>query len=170
MSSLMLSSVLTLGFSVVMQSDLLSAWLMVLATYALLPQLMRAQSGLAAQCPPRGVRCGGSAAERECTCCAALQILDEGANLMPVHECKDSTQGIYDLKYSPDGRFLATATYDAWLDVYKWVGLVDLVLQGVMKPSGRVTCRWRAPRSGLSTSHIIKETHTEAHGNGSKST
>lgn len=45
------------------------------------------------------------------------QVLLEGT-LQPVHKARDSREGITDLKYSPDGRYLAVATADAWVDVY----------------------------------------------------
>eukprot|EP00879_Flechtneria_rotunda_P024837 GHRR01026355.1.p1 GENE.GHRR01026355.1~~GHRR01026355.1.p1 ORF type:complete len:592 (+),score=205.53 GHRR01026355.1:240-1778(+) len=38
--------------------------------------------------------------------------------LRPVWEGRDSTQGISELDYSPDGKLLAAATFDAWIDVY----------------------------------------------------
>lgn len=31
-------------------------------------------------------------------------------------------QGIADLKYSPDNKFLAAATYDQWIDIYNVAG------------------------------------------------
>ncbi len=49
------------------------------------------------------------------------QVLDEGGNLRPLHSCRDSQQGIHDLKYSPSGKFLAAATFDTWIDIYRRV-------------------------------------------------
>jgi microtubule-associated protein-like 6 len=46
------------------------------------------------------------------------QVLDEGANLRPLHSCRDCKEGVSDLKYSPNNRFLAAATFDTWIDVY----------------------------------------------------
>ncbi|GFR42919.1 hypothetical protein Agub_g3919, partial [Astrephomene gubernaculifera] len=40
------------------------------------------------------------------------------SSLQPVHRAKDSREGLTDLKYSPDGRLLAAATADAWIDIY----------------------------------------------------
>jgi WD40 repeat protein len=45
------------------------------------------------------------------------QVLDEDT-LQPLWEGRDSTQGISELDYSPNGRMLAAATFDAWIDVY----------------------------------------------------
>jgi len=50
-----------------------------------------------------------------------LQVLDEGNNLCPIHSCKDSAQGVSDLMYSPNNRFMAASTYDTWIDIYKCV-------------------------------------------------
>mmetsp|Transcript_34365 Transcript_34365/g.76299 ORF Transcript_34365/g.76299 Transcript_34365/m.76299 type:complete len:1172 (-) Transcript_34365:306-3821(-) len=47
-----------------------------------------------------------------------LKILDEGANLRPLHEARDSREGIADLKYSPNNRFLAVAEFDTNIDIY----------------------------------------------------
>ena len=47
------------------------------------------------------------------------QVLDAGNNLCPLHNCRDSVQGVSDLMYSPNSHFLAAATYDTWIDVYK---------------------------------------------------
>ena len=44
-------------------------------------------------------------------------MLDEDT-LQPLWEGRDSTQGISELDYSPNGRMLAAATFDAWIDVY----------------------------------------------------
>lgn len=49
-----------------------------------------------------------------------MQILDEGSNLRPLSVMKDSKEGIHDLKYSPNNRYLAAATFDCWIDVYKY--------------------------------------------------
>eukprot|EP00955_Chlamydomonas_euryale_P048071 353862-Chlamydomonas_euryale.AAC.1 len=48
-----------------------------------------------------------------------LKILDEGQNLRPIHEAKDSREGIADVKYSPGNRMLAAATYDTVIDLYR---------------------------------------------------
>lgn len=45
------------------------------------------------------------------------QVVTE-AELRPVWEGRDSTQGISELDFSPDGKLLAAATFDAWIDVY----------------------------------------------------
>ena len=50
---------------------------------------------------------------------AHTQILDEGSNLCPIHSCKDSAQGVSDIMYSPNNRFMAASTYDTWIDIYK---------------------------------------------------
>jgi hypothetical protein len=47
------------------------------------------------------------------------QILDEGSHLRPLHETRDSKEGITDIKYAPNNRFMATATADTWVDIYK---------------------------------------------------
>lgn len=46
-----------------------------------------------------------------------VQVVTE-TELRPVWEGRDSTQGISELDYSPDGKLLAAATFDAWVDVY----------------------------------------------------
>jgi len=46
-----------------------------------------------------------------------VRILDEDS-LDILKEIKDSKQGISDLMYSPNNKFLAVGTYDAWIDVY----------------------------------------------------
>lgn len=48
----------------------------------------------------------------------AIKVLDEGANLRPLHDVKDSKEGIMDLRYSPNAHFLAAATADTWVDIY----------------------------------------------------
>lgn len=47
-----------------------------------------------------------------------IKILDEGQNLRPIHEMKDSKEGVADLKYSPNGKLLAASLYDTMIDVY----------------------------------------------------
>lgn len=47
----------------------------------------------------------------------AFQVVLE-STLQPVHRTKDSREGVTDLKYSPDGRLLAAATADTWIDIY----------------------------------------------------
>ncbi|MEW5311518.1 MAG: hypothetical protein WDW38_003227 [Sanguina aurantia] len=46
-----------------------------------------------------------------------IRILDCDS-LRPVHACKDSKEGVLDLKYSPNNRFMASSTADMWVDVY----------------------------------------------------
>lgn len=46
-------------------------------------------------------------------------MLDEGENLRPIHEAKDSKEGIADLKYAPGDRMLAAATFDTAVDLYR---------------------------------------------------
>lgn len=46
-----------------------------------------------------------------------VQVVTE-AELRPVWEGRDSTQGISELDFSPDGKLLAAATFDAWIDIY----------------------------------------------------
>lgn len=46
-----------------------------------------------------------------------LKVLDE-LTLRPVWEAHDCTQAISDLKYSPNNRYLAVASHDAYIDVY----------------------------------------------------
>jgi hypothetical protein len=46
-----------------------------------------------------------------------VQVVTE-TELRPVWEGRDSTQGISELDYSPDGKLLAAATFDAWIDIY----------------------------------------------------
>ncbi len=48
------------------------------------------------------------------------QILLE-STLKPVHKCKDSREGVTDIKYSPDSRLMAAATADTWIDIYSVV-------------------------------------------------
>jgi WD40 repeat protein len=45
------------------------------------------------------------------------QVVTE-TELRPVWEGRDSQQGISELDYSPDGKLLAAATFDAWIDIY----------------------------------------------------
>ncbi|KXZ42690.1 hypothetical protein GPECTOR_124g490 [Gonium pectorale] len=40
------------------------------------------------------------------------------STLQPVHRCRDSREGVTDIKYSPDGRLMAAATADTWIDIY----------------------------------------------------
>jgi len=47
-----------------------------------------------------------------------IKVLDEGSNLCPIHSCKDSVQGVSDIMYSPNNRFMAASTYDTWIDIY----------------------------------------------------
>lgn len=47
----------------------------------------------------------------------AVQVVTE-AELRPVWEGRDSMLGISELDFSPDGKLLAAATSDAWIDVY----------------------------------------------------
>jgi WD40 repeat protein len=46
-----------------------------------------------------------------------VQVVTE-TELRPVWESSVSQQGISELDYSPDGKLLAAATFDAWIDVY----------------------------------------------------
>lgn len=39
-------------------------------------------------------------------------------NLGPIFTTKDVNQGIADLKYSPDNRYLAVASFDTFIDIY----------------------------------------------------
>ncbi|KAG2422675.1 hypothetical protein HXX76_015839 [Chlamydomonas incerta] len=43
------------------------------------------------------------------------------STLKPVHKCKDSREGVTDIKYSPDSRLMAAATADTWIDIYSVV-------------------------------------------------
>jgi WD40 repeat protein len=49
--------------------------------------------------------------------CVLVQVVTE-TELRPVWQGNDSTQGISELDYSPDGKLLAAATFDAWIDIY----------------------------------------------------
>lgn len=54
------------------------------------------------------------------SCSCRRQILLE-STLKPVHKCKDSREGVTDIKYSPDSRLMAAATADTWIDIYSVV-------------------------------------------------
>ncbi|KAJ9506292.1 hypothetical protein QJQ45_013870, partial [Haematococcus lacustris] len=47
-----------------------------------------------------------------------LKVLDQGSHLRPLHQAHDSKEGVSDIKYSPNNRFLAVATFDTWIDLY----------------------------------------------------
>jgi hypothetical protein len=58
-----------------------------------------------------------AAAAAAAAACVRVQVVTE-TELRPVWEGRDSMQGISELDYSPDGKLLAAATFDAWIDVY----------------------------------------------------
>lgn len=48
-----------------------------------------------------------------------MQILDEGENLRPIHDVKDLKEAVSDIKYSPNNRFMAVASNETVIDIYK---------------------------------------------------
>ena len=58
-----------------------------------------------------------------CRSCSAqrsfVQIMDESKNMCPIHTCKDTKEGITDIKYSPNNRLMAVYTHDTVIDIYR---------------------------------------------------
>lgn len=48
-----------------------------------------------------------------------VQVLDYGNDMESIHTFDDSAQGITDIKYSPNNKYIAVSTRDAWIDLYK---------------------------------------------------
>uniref|UniRef100_A0A383VWQ6 EML-like second beta-propeller domain-containing protein n=1 Tax=Tetradesmus obliquus TaxID=3088 RepID=A0A383VWQ6_TETOB len=85
-----------------------------------------------------------------------IRVVTE-TELRPVWEGRDSTQGISELDYSPDGKLLAAATFDAWVDVYN----VEKGYQRIARCSGHSatvrTIDWSVDSSVLQSNCTARE-------------